>query len=131
MNFRIICRPVSLLFCTLLCCSTGIVSAQGAVDNNNTTATATTLPVNISVPGRIDFAGDVDYFRIRISTQTSVAIFTTGDLDTLGSLYDDDEMNTLLQSNDDSGTKNNFLILDRNVKPGTYYIEVRSTGTER
>ena len=128
MNFRIICRPVSLLFCTLLCCSTGIVSAQGAIDNNNTTATATTLPVNISVPGRIDFAGDIDYFRIRISTQTSVAIFTTGDLDTLGKLIN--SVGDVIQSDDNSARNTNFLIQDRNVKPGTYYIEVRSAGTE-
>ena len=31
LNLRIICRPVSLLFCTLLCCTTGIVSAQEPV----------------------------------------------------------------------------------------------------
>ena len=43
LNFRIIFRPVSLLFCTLLCCSTGIVSAQETPDYGDTIETATTL----------------------------------------------------------------------------------------
>ena len=128
MNFRIICRPVSLLFCTLLCCSTGIVSAQGAVDNNNTTATATTLPLNISVPGRIDPADDVDYFRIRITFQTLVLIFTRDDLNTVGRLIN--SVGAVLQSDDNSGRDTNFRIEYNDFKPGIYYIEVSSSGTE-
>ena len=123
LNLRIIFRPVSLLFCTLLCCSTGIVSAQGVDNHGNTVETATTLPLNTSVSGTIDPGNDVDYFRIDTSTPTFIAIFTTGNLDTVGSLSDG--TNTFLQSDNQSGEENNFLIF-YSLNPGTYYIRVRS-----
>ena len=92
-------------------------------DHSNTTATATTLPLNTSVSGTIAPEDDVDYFSIEIDTQTDVNIFTTDNLDTVGTLYDG--TNTFLQDNDQSGTDNNFLIFYR-LDPGTYYIEVES-----
>ena len=109
--------------------STGKYVFRVAVDNHgNTTETATTLPLNIFLPGRIDPADDVDYFRIRITFQTFVTISTTGDLDTVGRLIN--SVGDVLQSDDNSGDRDNFRIQDDNFKPGTYYIEVSSTGTE-
>ena len=100
------------------------------VDNHgNTIETATTLTLTLdtSVSGTIDSADDADYFRIDISTPIFVDIFTTSDLDTVGRLLDN--MGDLLQSDDDSGEENNFLI-NASLNSGTYFIEVRSSGTE-
>ena len=98
-------------------------------DHGNTIATATTLTLTVdtSVSGRIDPADDVDYFSIVISTPIFVDIFTIGDLDTIGRLIN--SVGTELTSDDQSGTNDNFLI-SRLLERGTYYIEVRSTGTE-
>ena len=87
--------------------------------------TVTPLPLNTPVSGTIDPAGDVDYFSIEIDTQTNVNIFTTGNLNTRGALYDDDEMNTLLRFDDNSGEGDNFLI-STNLEMGTYFIRVES-----
>ena len=95
-------------------------------DHSDTIAMATELTLNTSVSGTIDSGNDVDYFSIDISTPTFVAIFTTGNLDTVGTLYNG--TNTFLQSDDNSGGYPNFLIRDR-LDPGTYYIQVASFGT--
>ena len=105
LNFRIIFRPVSLLFCTLLCCSTGIVSAQnpdGSRDN------PFLLPLNTSVTESLNTTREVDYFRIDPSTRTFVSIFTTGDRNTAGKLIN--SMGNVLQTDDESGIGDNFRI---------------------
>ena len=103
-------------------------------DHGNTIAEATTLTLNTPIPGTIDPANDVDYFRIDITnTPAIVSIFTTGivTLDPVGSLQDN--MGTQLTSDDDIGLgRLNFRIQAR-LNPGTYYIQVssyrsRSTG---
>ena len=84
-----------------------------------------TLTVDTSVSGRIDPADDVDYFRIDISTSIFVDIFTTGNLDTVGTLIN--SVGDELTDDDDSGEGNNFLISDRlDSGTGTYYIRVGS-----
>ena len=107
LNFRIIFRPVSLLFCTLLCCSTGIVSAQtGNPDGSR--GKPFLLPLNTPVTERINASRDVDYFRIDPSTRTFVSIFTTGDRNTAGKLIN--SMSNVLQTDDESGIGDNFRI---------------------
>ena len=93
-------------------------------DHGDTIETATTLTLDTSVSGTIDPADDADYFSLRIDTATDVNIFTTGDdLDTIGNLLR--RTNTPIQSDDQSGTGDNFLISVR-LEQGTYYIRVGS-----
>ena len=72
---------------------------------------------------------DRDVFKLDLSGAsgtTDVWIYTTGDLDTLGSLYDSN--GDLLVYNDDSyieGRRTNFS-LRRNLPRGVYYIDVLS-----
>ena len=103
-----------------------VVVGVGVDDHSDTIAMATELTLNTSVSGTIDSASDVDYFSLDISTPTFVAIFTTGNLNTLGTLYDG--TNNFLQNDNSSGVDGNFLIRDR-LNPGTYYIQVGSFGT--
>ena len=98
-------------------------------DHSPTTNRATTLTLNTSVSGTINPADNVDYFSLVISTPTFVNIFTTGNLDTVGSLLVD-RTNSILQLefDDQSGEENNFLI-STHLDPGTYYIQVGSLST--
>ena len=96
-------------------------------DHSPTTNRATILSLNTTVSGTIEREGNVDYFSLEIDASTDVNIFTTGNLDTVGTLYD--RTVTSLQDDDNSGEGNNFLISAR-LDPGTYFIEVRSSGTE-
>ena len=97
-------------------------------DHSSTTETATTLTLNTTVSGTINPADEIDYFSIDISTPTFVAIYTTGGLNTAGSLQDN--TSNVLQTDDQSGSGNNFLIRAPRLERGIYYIEVRSSGTE-
>ena len=100
-------------------------------DHSPTTDRATVLSLDTPVSGTIEPEGNVDYFSMEIHGDGlpafNVNIFTTGGLNTVGRLYDG--TNTFLQDDDNSGEGNNFLISDR-LEQGTYYIEVRSSGTE-
>ena len=89
--------------------------------HGDTTATATPISLGDSKTGEIH-VGDVDYFRIEVTSTVDVSIFTEGRSDTAGRLYD--SLFTLLALDDNPGIFRNFRILER-LYPGTYYIEVR------
>jgi hypothetical protein len=83
---------------------------------------------NSSTPGVINYPGDYDYFRLQLTSASSVTVYSTGTTDTYG--YLKDARGTDLASNDDSAGYN-FRIF-RSVSAGTYYVAVRhysSTGT--
>ena len=82
---------------------------------------ATQLPVGSSALGRIERAGDVDYYRLDVSQRTPVRIFTTGSLDTIGSLRDSSDQ--VVSEDDDSGESRNFLI-EATLELGTSYVRV-------
>ena len=65
---------------------------------------------------------DTDYFRISVSGSGTLAVYTSGSLDTIGQL--ENSAGSRLASDDDSGSGGNFRI-ERNVSRGTYYIRVR------
>ena len=94
-------------------------------DHSNQPARATLLPVGSSASGRIERAGDVDYFRSKVSQRTEVRIFTTGSLDTVGSLRDSSDR--VVSDDDDSGESLNFLI-GATLEPGTSYVRVGMFG---
>ena len=94
-------------------------------DQGNSFANAVNLAVGGQVSGSIDPAGESDYYRIRISESGTLTVYTSGDLDTRGYLYDSGERQ--LASNDDGATSDegNFRI-QREVDAGTYYVRVEA-----
>ena len=109
--------------------STGGVGGQASDDHGDNIRTASDLPLGSSIDGRIDPADDKDVFRLDLSEATGttdVWIYTTGDLDTVGGLFDSNANRLLV--NDDSfivGRFDNFH-LRANLRPGIYYVLVIS-----
>ena len=105
------------------------VGGQTADDHGNTINTASNLSLGSSIEGRIDPGEDSDVFRLDLSSAsgtTDVWIYTTGDLDTAGGLFD--RNTNRLAVNDDSfivGRFSNFHIR-ADLGPGVYYIVVVS-----
>ena len=115
----------------------GGIWGQAADDHGDTFATATNLPLGSSVAGRIDPADDLDVFRLDLSRRsgsTDVWIYTTGDLDTVGGLFDSNANLVVLQWQRPHRRLRsaNFRYLGTNfhlrwVLPrGVYYVAVRS-----
>ena len=95
-------------------------------DHGDTPAAATALSPGSPAQGRIETGSDVDYFRLRTTAASNVEIYTSGSLDTTGSLHD--SANNRIVANDDGGTGRNFRI-ERRLSAGVYYIAVRSSGS--
>ena len=106
--------------------STGGVGGQSVEDDHgNTFDTATTLSLGASEEGRIDPINDIDMFKLDLSGEsepTTVRIYTTGDLDSVGRLFDSD--GSFLASNDDYDGYN-FQIVET-LPSGIYYVSVQS-----
>ncbi len=90
-------------------------------DHSNNRSGATSLALGSSISGRIETGGDVDYFRVQINESGRLIVYTTGNLDTQGTLQNGS--GSALTSNDDGGDGNNFRI-ERSVNAGTYYVKV-------
>ena len=72
-----------------------------------------------TIPGRIDYHGDEDFYTFEVPYKGSVTIWTVGDVDTHGRLYVAGE--DLI--NDDDGSDRNFKI-KATLNPGTYTVKV-------
>ncbi|MCY3604482.1 MAG: leucine-rich repeat domain-containing protein [Gammaproteobacteria bacterium] len=94
-------------------------------DHGNDRALATDLTIGARIEAQIDYIGDRDWFRLSLSEPASVAIYTSGDLDTVGRLHD--EYGALMVSDDDGGDNANFHIEGRRAE-GAYYVRVDSDG---
>ena len=125
---RMLLLAVAVSFCFLL--GTGSSEAQSD-DHGNSFSTATTLRLDSSIAGRIDYGIDGDFFKLDLSGasgNTHVWIYTTGSLDTRGGLYD--SRGTVLYANDD--TTSGGVVVDTNFRiprtlaPGVYYVAVFS-----
>jgi subtilisin-like proprotein convertase family protein len=90
-------------------------------DHGNSTGTATSVGITSTTSGRINSAGDNDYFRVQVGNSGRLTVYTTGSTDTYGYLLDSN--GTQIASNDDT-VGLNFQI-ERDVSPGTYYVRVR------
>lgn len=101
-----------------------IASAQD--DHGNTTASATTVTPGTSASGQLGGNGDIDLFKVVLSSAGILTAQTTSQIDTYGQLYNGSVQ--LLQSDDDSGADYNFSF-SRSVSAGTYYIAVRGYST--
>ena len=131
-----VARMLLLAAAVLFCCVTGAgnVTAQTADDHGDDINNATNLPLGSSVAGRIDPGDDRDVFKLDLSGAsgaTDVWIYTTGNLDTLGGLYDSN--GNLLTDDDD--TTSGSEVIDTNFRipqplaPGVYYVSVQSAGS--
>ena len=90
-------------------------------DHGNTRATATVVEAPSSTSGRIETRGDQDYFRFEIPSAGRLTVQTTGGTDTYGRLYRGD---SLVRSNDDSGSSLNFRITAATAQAGPWYVAV-------
>ena len=99
------------------------LSAMTTVDQSNEIDTAEEMEPGTPVLGLMDPSTDADLFKLEIADTAEVFIYTTGDVDTIGTVVDSD--GATLGTDDDDGANLNFLIR-KNLAPGTYYIRVES-----
>ena len=90
-------------------------------DHGNTWADATPLPLYESLPGVIETASDVDYFKVEVPSKGTLTLYTTGDIDTFGKLERNTDNEPTVDNN--SGEDSNFHI-HHDVIPQTYYVRV-------
>jgi hypothetical protein len=124
MKISLAAHKLCRAFGWLVCAALTPVFAQ-TDDHGNTAATATTIANNSSTAGVLSPGGDVDYFRFVLPYAAHVVTYTTGAIDTSGSLRDASDVE--LASNDDGGTFPNFRI-ERDLPAGTYFIRVSGAG---
>ena len=93
-------------------------------DHGNTPGQATVVTASSSTAGRLERAGDHDYFRVTLSSPGTLTVSTTGTTDTVGELQT--ATGTRLASNDDTVGLN--FQLQQQLSAGTYYIQVRGYG---
>ena len=103
--------------------------AGAAADYGNDMASATALAVGGTLRGRVDPRTDDDYFTFELASTKDVWIYTTGDLDTAGELFN--SSGSKINANDNVRlitNPHNFGILHR-LNRGTYYARVSSGGS--
>ena len=93
-------------------------------DHGDEAMCATSLALGAPAPGRIEADDDADWFRLELGDPASVAIYTTGNLNTFGSLRNDSDAE--IASDDDGGGDTNFHI-EGDRQAGVYYLRVDSS----
>ncbi len=83
---------------------------------------ATPVECGGSAAGIINPAGDADYFEVEFPGSGRYTFYTTGSMDTYGTLKD--AFCSQIAADDDSGTDTNFSIQE-DLDAGTYFVEVR------
>ena len=102
----------------------GLVQAQTHYDSHgDTTPTSTRLRYGVSFRGEIGSHEDIDMFRLDLQGRAELLVFTTRDVDTVGTLYDSE--GNMLAEDDDGGGGLNFSI-SQMLDGGVYYVSVRS-----
>ena len=97
-----------------------------ADESDNTREGAIPLSLEDSRTEEIDPGDDVDYFSIQVEVLGQLTLWTTGTLDTIGTLGN--SAGITLAANDDENVdadEYNFRIV-HDVGPGTYYLKVES-----
>jgi len=87
-----------------------------------------TINANIDYPGLNESDGDCDYFKIDISDEKAVSIYTTGDTDTYGILFNccnGSPPNCSIRIDDSNNGDNNNFRINEILEKGTYYLKVR------
>lgn len=92
-------------------------------DHGFSSWSATTVKPGSVTPGALDVPGDQDYFKFTAGQRATYVIYTTGDTNTTGELYD--ESFSLKASDATNGEHGNFRIAHHMEKGQTYYVMVR------
>lgn len=90
-------------------------------DHGDAPDTATVVAVNSTTQGDLENGGDEDVFRIEISQAGRLAVGTTGNTDTFGTLSGPTRQ---IAEDDDGGDGTNFLIVT-DVQAGRHHVHVR------
>ena len=100
----------------------------GTPDHGDSASGATSLTLDTPLEGVIAPGTDVDYFTFRLSRETGILIWTTGDLDTVGELQNSG--GTVIDSDDDGPLSDAPLsfFMWQTLAAGTYRIKVSSYG---
>jgi len=99
-----------------------LCEARAADDHGDSPATATVVMLHNTIVGKIESAGDEDYFRIDLPVEGTLIVYTIRAADDVGSLLD--SSGNELATDDNSGSGLNFRI-EQFVPAGTYYVRVR------
>ena len=94
-------------------------------DHGDTELSATRVEVPSSTLAELE-PDDTDYFRIDVTSSSTLTVETQGAVDTIGRLTG----NGVDSEDDDDGDGTNFLIRE-SVSPGTYYVRVRGLNSSR
>ena len=97
------------------------VNVEQADDVGDTLETATLLTLGTPYRRKMDYSGDVDYYRIVVTEPGELTVWATGKLDTEGELLD--SADKFIEEGYDDGPRSNFKIV-YSVKSGTYYLKV-------
>ena len=100
-------------------------ASGGDDDHGNSRSTATPVALPSTTTGTIDPGNDTDWFRFEAPARGAVAIESSGDLDTLGTLFDTSG-NRIVQNDDGAGYPN--FRIKQTLDAGTYYVRVHSSG---
>ena len=108
------------------------IHARAVTDPGDTTATATVVTLGSATPGRIDEAVsstdfDNDYFKLVLTTATTILVTAIGDTNTHGTLMSPGRGE--LTRNDNVGIlgSERGFGLRYEAQPGTYYVRVRGS----
>jgi tyrosinase len=96
-----------------------------ADDHGDNSESASTLTVGTATTGVLEQGGDVDVFKIELSSAGSFTVQSAGTTDADARLLDDNSAE--LAKDSDSGNNLNFSI-SRDLPAGIYYLEVRGAG---
>ena len=105
---------------------TGTTPRQSTDDHGDTPATATVVQAPSSTRGSLESGGDKDYFRFDLPQGGRLQVHTTGSTNTYGTLL---RGGSVIASNDDGGSGDNFRITVPQAQAGTWYVEVRGFGS--
>jgi len=98
-----------------------LTASGGPDDHGNTTATATVVAPGAAESGRLDYAGDVDVFRLTLPAAGTLILQSTGETNTF--LTFKDQSGTLLNTADTGAEFGNFQLV-RFANAGIYYAEI-------
>ena len=95
-------------------------------DHGDSPESATAIAPDSATEGVIDPGGDRDFFRITVETAGFLTVRTTGDTDTVGTLFD--ATGTSLITNSEISKEDLNFLISYPVTAGIYYLEVRGYG---
>ena len=97
-------------------------------DHGNDRTNATAVVSGMPVAGNIETGDDEDHFSIQLNGDGILTATTTGETNTIGTIYNSDGNEFAM--NDDGGEGMNFNVAAHIAGPGTYYVKVSSSGTD-